>query len=103
MPNTLTLERTTKGFFLPAEFIIGWEQIEAIRYSDHVVLRAKSDHTVSEREQVLNALRQADLIADPNWNAPPPVSTQERAIIAKELSGEQLISELILSERKDRA
>ena len=95
MPNTLTLERTTEGFFLPAEFIVGWEQIEAIRYSDHVILR-KSNGIVNEREQVLNALRQASLVVEPDWNVPPPVSAQERAVIAQELSGNPPVSQLIL-------
>lgn len=103
MPSTLTLERTTEGFFLPAEFIIGWEQIEAVRYSDHVVLRAKSNGAINEREQVLSALRQANLVTEPNWNVPPPVSAQERAVIAQELSGNPPVSQLILSEREDRA
>jgi len=102
MPITLTLERTTEGLFLPSELITGWQQIEAVRHSDHVVLRAKSNSAVNQREQVLSALRQANLVAEPNWEAPPPVSAQERAMIAQELSGNPPVSQLVLSEREDR-
>ena len=103
MLTTLTLDKTAEGLFVPSELVAGWKQVEAIRYPDYVVLRAKSNRTASQRKKVISALRNAGLIVELDWEVPPLVSAKERAVIAQKLSGDPPLSQLVLSEREDRA
>ena len=57
--------------------------------------------TTDKRTQVRQIL--AGMLYYPNWEMPPPVSSEERARLAKKLAQGQPLSEMIITEREDRA
>lgn len=102
MSNTYVLEKKPEGLLVPAEFIVEWEQVELVRYANYMILRAKSRSAPSQKEKVVQALRQANLIVEPDWEVSLPVSAERRATMAQELSNHPSLSQLVLSDREER-
>lgn len=102
MSNTHLLERRPEGLLVPAAFLTGWEQVELVRYPHYMILRSKSRPRPSQKDKVIQALHQANLIVEPNWEVQEPVSAEARAAIGLKLSGNPSLSQLVLSDREER-
>lgn len=104
MTTTIAVQMTPQGLLIPHVALGNWdlEELEVVRENQMIVIRPKPTPT-GTRPQVRQILREAGMLYEPDWEAPPPVSSEERARLAKELAQGQPLSEIVIADREDRA
>ncbi len=103
MKTTIAVRMTAKGLLIPRTALGDWEkeELEAVREKQAIIIRPKPT-SGDTRAQVRQVLRRAGMLYEPDWETPPPVSTKERARLAKKLAQGQPLSKLIIADREDR-
>jgi hypothetical protein len=104
MTTVIATKVTPQGLLIPRAALQDWNinDLEVVRRKQTILVRPKRDAT-DPRAKVRQALRAAGLLYEPNWETPPDVSAEERARLAGKLAQGQLLSEIIIAEREDRA
>jgi hypothetical protein len=104
MTTTIEVQMTPQGLLIPRAALGDWrmEELEAVREEQGIVIRPKLTETET-RSQVRQILDIAGLLYQPNWETPQPVSSEERAQLAKKLAQGQPLSEIIIAEHEDCA
>lgn len=104
MATTIAVQVTSQGLLIPRAALGDWytKELEAVWEKRRIVIRPRPI-PADGRSQVRQALRAAGMLYEPNWETPPPVSPEERALLAKKLAQGQPLSEIIIAERENRA
>jgi len=102
MATTLTIQKTEQGLLLPRAALGDWydKELEAVWDEGCIVIRPRP--AADARSQVRQVLRAAGLLYEPQWEPPPPVSSQDRARLAAKLAYGRPLSEIIIADREDR-
>ena len=77
------------------------EELEAVREKQAIIIRPKPA-SGDTRPHVRQVLRRAAKAYEPDWETPSPVSSEERARLAKKLAQGQPLSKLVIADREDR-
>jgi hypothetical protein len=104
MATILAVEKNREGLLIPREVLGEWysEELEAVWEKQGIVIRPRQA-TSETRKEVRQVLREAGMLYQPLWQTPPPVSQEDRARLAEKLAQGQPLSEIIISDREDRA
>lgn len=104
MTAKIAAQMTPQGLLIPRAALGDWrlEELEIIQEPQAIIIRPKSAST-GRRAQVRQILGAAGLLYQPDWDAPPSVSLEERAHLAKKLAQGRPLSEVIIADREDRA
>lgn len=104
MATVIIPQVTPQGLLIPRTALRDWNinDLEVVRERQALLVRPKRDAAKS-RVKVRQALRDAGLLYEPDWNTPPDVSAMEQARLAGKLAQGQPLSEIIIAEREDRA
>lgn len=104
MDRLVKLHMTRKGLLIPRKALgdLRMEELEAVREEGTIVIRPRSAGS-DERSRVRQALREAGMLYEPEWEAPTSVSAEERARLAARLGEAGPLSEVIIADRGDRA
>ena len=106
MTTTIAVQMTSRGLLIPRASLGDWsaKELEAVWEEKAIVIRpSRSASTpVGTRPQVRHMLREAGMLYETGWEMPPPVSSEERARLAKKLAQGQPLSEIIIADREDR-
>lgn len=107
MATTITVQMTPQGLLIPRAALGDWstKELEAVWEKTMIVIRPKRPKPtpVGTRPQVRRILREAGMLYEPDWEMPPPVSSEERARLAKRLAQGRPLSEIIIADREGRA
>lgn len=95
-----------QGLLIPRAAIQEWLErgVEVIKERDEerIVIQPKPAPR-GERERVLQILEGSGLLVKPQWEpTSPPVSSAERAELAKKFSVGRPLSEIVIEEREER-
>jgi hypothetical protein len=104
MTTEIAIQLTPQGLLIPNAALQDWNvnELEAVRRKQTILVRPK--HTTDDpRAKVRQALHIAGMLYEPNWETPIDVSPEERARLAQKLTKGQLLSEIIIAEREERA
>lgn len=104
MDRSVKLHMTRKGLLIPRKALgdLGMEELEAVREEGTIVIRSRSAGS-DERTRVRQALREAGMLYEPEWETPTSVSPEECACLAEKLGEADPLSEVIIADRGDRA
>jgi hypothetical protein len=103
MATTIPVQITQQGLLIPRAVIQEWVEqgIQAVKDEQSIIIRPKPAHT-DARRRVRQVLRAADMLYEPHWETPSPVSVEERADLARRLAQGRPLSEIIIEDRQDR-
>jgi hypothetical protein len=104
MTTVIAAQLTPQGLLIPHAALHDWNvsEVEVVRRERSILIRPRRD-AADTRSRIHQVLRAAGLLYKPDWETPPDVSPEERARLAKKLAQGQPLSEIIISEREDRA
>jgi len=104
MATTIAVQVTPQGLLIPSAALGNWytKELEAVWERHKIVIHPRPT-PADVRSQVRQVLRAAGMLYEPDWEAPPSVSSEERARLARKLAQGQPLSEIIIAEREDRA
>jgi len=104
MEKSIPVEATDRGLLIPREVLGELEggELEAVMDEGRIIIRRKLD-PADEKARVAQALRDAGLLYEPNWDPPSPVSEQARSRLAEKLASDPPLSEMIIADRGVRA
>jgi hypothetical protein len=104
MTRTITAQMTPQGLLIPRAALGDWGlgALEVIQEQHAIIIRPKPVAIDETRDQVRQILEAANLLYQPSWEMPPPVSSEERAKLARKLAQGRPLSEVIIAEREDR-
>ena len=101
MAATTVAQMTPQGLLIPRAAFQDWGEIEVVQEKQRIVVQPKSPTPSQERELVIEALRQdgllVEMVVEP---ISPPVTPEERAQLAKNLSVGRPLSEIVIEERR---
>ena len=103
MPETVKV--TSQGVLVPRPLLQAWgdvQEVEIEQRNDAIIIKPKGRSADQLRERIIDEMRAAGLVEDLGWTTPPVVSAEERARLARVLSGGKPLSEIIIEEREDR-
>lgn len=104
MATTIAVQMTPQGLLIPRAALNDWgtKELEAVWERRMIVIRPKRT-SADARAQVRRILHAAGMLYEPGWEMPAPVSSEERARLAKKLAQGQPLSQVIIADREDRA
>lgn len=104
MTIKITAQMTPQGLLIPKAALANWseDELEVVQEQEAIIIRPKGTSS-NLRHQVRQILGAAGLLYQPDWETPPDLSAEERARLAKKLGEGQPLSEMIISDRDDRA
>lgn len=102
--KTIASQMVPQGLLIPRAALGDWytRELEVVREEQRIVIQPRPTAT-DTRSQVRQALREAGMLYEPDWEKPAPVSPEERVRLAKKLAQGRPLSESIIAEREDRA
>jgi hypothetical protein len=100
MATPVQVKETPAGLLVPRELYDRLGEIEIVEQPDAILIRSKAAKPPSLRVRAREALRQAGLVVDLDWEEPPPVSPEERSRLAQRLGQHGSLSELVIQERE---
>lgn len=102
---TVTVPVTSQGVLVPRSLIQDWGDIQEVAIEqrpDAIMIKPKGRPVVKSHHQIIEEMKAAGLIEEMHGTAPPKVSAEERARLAKILSRGKPLSEIIIEDREDR-
>lgn len=105
MARSTEVKVTSEGMLIPRSLLPAWgdvKEVEIERRGDSIIIKPKAGSR-KIRDRIVREMRDAGLVETLPWVQPPPVSPEERARLAEELSRGKPLSEVIIDEREERA
>jgi len=101
MARTLPVEMTRRGLLIPHEAIRDWEDIEIVQEERRIVIQPRQTNRLEQREAVIQALRENNLLIELSGEIlSPPPTEEERLQLANKLAEGRPLSEIIIEERR---
>ena len=100
MSITAQVKETPAGLLVPRKLYERLGEIEIVEQPDAILIRCKASPPSSLRERAVEALRQAGLLVELDWEEPPPVSAAERTELARRAGQQGSLSEVVIQERE---
>ncbi len=104
MTTVIATQLTPQGLLIPHAAPRDWNvnNMKVVRRKQTILIRPKHDAS-DPRAKIRQVLRAAGLLYQPDWETPPDVPPEERARLAEKLAQGEPLSEVIITEREDRA
>jgi hypothetical protein len=105
MPTVITPKITPQGVLIPREAMQGWleQGIEIVKHENQIIIQPLIEDRASERERVLKILDASGLLVKlASKPLSPPVTPEEREVLAEKFSVGRPLSEIIIEERAEQ-
>ncbi|MBU0490248.1 MAG: hypothetical protein KKA73_10800 [Chloroflexi bacterium] len=97
---------TARGVLVPRSLLPAWgdvQEVEIEQRAGAIIIRPPARRSDPLHTRIVREMKAAGLVEELGWPAPPGVSAEARACLAKKLGQGQPLSELVIADREDRA